>query len=71
LESLHLFIFDILSKIEQDGTFNQDKAVERLQVMLKTSKYSFSFDLSAATDRLPLEIQKLILNGINKDLGDH
>lgn len=71
LKSLHDFIFDILSKLKEDGTFNQDEAVRHLQSMMKDCRFAFSFDLSAATDRLPLEIQKLILNFINTGLGDN
>jgi len=46
-----------------DGTFNQLKPVYRL--LRKTGIRSFfSLDLSAATDRLPLSIQKSLLNDL-------
>jgi len=46
-----------------DGTFNQLKPVYRLLRMPGIRSY-FSLDLSAATDRLPISIQKLILSDL-------
>ena len=71
LNSLHEWIFNVLRHIPQDGTFNQDQAVTYLQTLLKDCKCAFSYDLSAATDRLPLSLQILLLNSIGKDLGTH
>jgi hypothetical protein len=50
-----------LRRIPNDGTFNQEAAFARAQV--KASKFgkSFGYDLSSATDRLPLTIQVKIL----------
>jgi hypothetical protein len=42
-----------------DGTFDQLKPIKTL-IDFKYNKY-FSFDLSAATDRLPVSLQKRIL----------
>lgn len=71
LNSLHEYIFNILKHIPNDGTFNQDQAVVLLQTLLKNAKCAFSYDLSAATDRLPISIQIKILNEIGADLGYH
>jgi len=54
LEPMHLWVFDILKNIPQDGTFDQLKPVKELA---KTAKSAYSLDLSAATDRLPMSIQ--------------
>lgn len=63
LSPLHNAIFDFLSAIESDGTFNQDAACERVRQFTATSGAEvFSFDLTAATDRLPVIIQWEILN---------
>jgi hypothetical protein len=44
--------------------------VERSRVAIsKTNNKVFSYDLSAATDRLPLSIQIEILNGLKDGLG--
>jgi hypothetical protein len=63
---LHDDLFSILKTIPQDGTFDQDKP---LDILLSKDIQStiYSFDLSAATDRLPMEIQKDILNIIYKN----
>jgi len=53
-------LFDILSNIPTDGTFDQLKPVQKL--MEKGHKEFYSFDLSAATDRLPIDLQVQILS---------
>ncbi|UBZ25880.1 RNA-dependent RNA polymerase [Fusarium mangiferae mitovirus 1] len=63
---LHDSLFSILKNIEQDGTFNQDRPLDILLSKDLDSKIH-SFDLSAATDRLPMEIQRDILNIIYSD----
>jgi len=61
---LHRFFFDkVLFFIKQDGTFDQVKPVDRLleKAEKEGRKHFWSFDLSAATDRLPLVIQTVLL----------
>jgi hypothetical protein len=60
LKPLHDSIFDLLKGIPQDGTFDQLKPVKALMKRSKTG-YLASFDLSAATDRLPIRVQQSIL----------
>jgi hypothetical protein len=57
LYPLHKLIFMIISGIKMDGTFNQ---LEPIQHLLK-SKQLYSLDLTAATDRIPLALQKRLL----------
>lgn len=66
---LHNWIFARLREIVTDGTFNQTAPVERLIKRFRNAKKQFvaSYDLSAATDRLPLEIQVDLLKPL---LGD-
>lgn len=66
---LHKRLFSLLRRIDMDGTFDQEKPLERLiflhkmNNMLGNKKQLYHcFDLSAATDRLPLQIQIDILN---------
>lgn len=64
LYPLHRFIFDrVLGKIPQDGTFDQAKPVREL--IKRASKvgrtHFWSYDLSAATDRLPVTLQARVL----------
>jgi len=59
LKPLHEEIFRILKALPTDGTFNQLAPLDRLNSVPHGDR--FSFDLSAATDRLPLALQKQIL----------
>lgn len=66
LHPLHSAILNILRRIPQDGTFDQTAPVLRLKLHKKS--YVACYDLSAATDRLPLQIQKMLLQ---RPLGLH
>jgi len=71
LKPLHKAIFNFLRTISDlDGTFDQSKPLDVLTS--KKLRVPFScFDLSAATDRLPVKLQAQILNIIFKNkLGD-
>lgn len=63
MKPLHDLIFRLLEFIPQDGTFDQTKPLDRLLRKMRKDKGSvfYSFDLSAATDRLPVELQELLL----------
>ena len=63
---LHEAIFTILRKIPQDGTFDQIKPVKELLAKFPKPEgtYIASYDLSAATDRLPVVIQQALLSAI-------
>lgn len=63
LRPLHDHIFSILKLIPQDGTFNQASPMKGLIKYLKENNqnHCWSYDLSAATDRLPVKIQELVL----------
>lgn len=56
---LHKNLFHVLSKLPMDGTFDQLKPLERVPYG-KVPIYSY--DLSSATDRLPMFIQESILS---------
>jgi hypothetical protein len=63
LKPLHLAIFKSLRAIRQDGTFDQVRPLRELIERVGPQNVRIaSFDLSAATDRLPLELQVQILN---------
>lgn len=69
LQPLHKILFKILRRHPMDGTFDQLKPLKRIP-WGQTPIYSF--DLSAATDRLPISIQKGILSELfGKPFGDH
>jgi hypothetical protein len=58
LRPLHKFIFRILRRIPQDRTFNQGS--------IDTSNFKtfYSYDLSSATDRFPIEVIKVLLRAL-------
>jgi hypothetical protein len=75
LYPLHRFIFDkILRVIPQDGTFDQQKPVKKLiERMEKENLFEvFSYDLSAATDRLPVSMQEFLLGAFtSREFAHH
>jgi hypothetical protein len=62
LYPLHDALFSFLRNIPNDGTFDQRQAVLRCFEKVKVSKKSFGYDLSAATDRLPISVQKSVIS---------
>lgn len=67
LSPLHQFMFSVLKKIPNDGTFDQEASIKRSQEKAVKSNCAFSFDLSAATDRLPVSLSRKILSKIFSD----
>jgi len=60
-----------LGRIEQDGTFDQLRPVQDLLSRLNNQSYIASFDLSAATDRLPIKFQTDLLSlFINREFAE-
>jgi len=59
---LHDRLFDLLKQEERDGTFDQDLALAKFIAKHDPEHLFSSYDLSAATDRLPIDIQEDILN---------
>jgi hypothetical protein len=53
-----------LRSLETDGTFDQEKPLINLINNGNSEHKYHCFDLSAATDRLPVDLQKDILNQI-------
>lgn len=66
LKPLHDEVFKILKKVPQDGTFDQTLPLHKL-CKEKTGKRFHSFDLSAATDRLPIDLQVQVLSCLTND----
>jgi len=64
LKPLHDQLFSLFKKLPNDCTHDQRKGFELAQKLSLDYKKSFGFDLSAATDRLPLTSQIAILNSI-------
>jgi len=73
MSPLHDALFDVLRSIPNDGTFDQDASVRRSMTKATKAGLAYSFDLTAATDRLPARLSAEILNSIfdNKYLGKY
>lgn len=69
LKPIHDALFSILKKIPEDGTFNQEGPLKALLGRVAKDQMLYSFDLSAATDRLPITLQKDIMNLLIPDTG--
>jgi len=64
LKPLHEMLFKFLKSLPNDGTFNQGLSVQRCMEKAKVSGKSFGYDLSAATDRLPIKLQTSLLSSL-------
>lgn len=69
LSPLHLALFALLRDIPNDGTFNQEESIRRSQFKAVSAGKAYSFDLTAATDRLPAVLTSLIIESIFKKEG--
>jgi len=67
LRPLHLYLFkSVLKRIPQDGLYDQIAPANLLVRTMRERKLSkvWSFDLSAATDRLPVSLQEYLLSAL-------
>lgn len=69
LKPLHEMLFSFLKSLPNDGTFDQTASVKRAAEKAKKANCSFGYDLSAATDRLPIALQVEILSALIGDEG--
>jgi len=69
LKPLHDMLFAFLKLINNDATFDQHASVSRCMEKASRAGKSFGYDLSAATDRLPLSLQIAILETILPGIG--
>jgi hypothetical protein len=68
-KGLHKVIYRMLKKLATDGTYFQNEQFTRV---LKASSEMpvWSFDLTAATDRFPIEFQYEVLKSINTEVAN-
>jgi len=70
LYPLHQYLFRAIKKIPQDCTFNQGSFIEKLKP--NKGQMFWSVDLTAATDRFPIEvIEKLIAARLTDNYAKH
>jgi len=63
-QSLHDYLMEVLKRLPNDGTFDQGLAFERANQKAILYKCAYGYDLSAATDRLPLSVQRDIISSL-------
>jgi len=61
LRPIHDTLMGILRSLETDGTYNQEQAFARILECSK-GKQTFCFDLSGASDRIPLQVQTIMMS---------
>lgn len=69
LKPIHNYLMNLLKRMPNDGTFSHSALAERVKAF--TFHHSlYCYDLTAATDRLPLFIQKEILRPLLGEIVD-
>lgn len=66
---LHNTIYRMLRRLRQDGTYNQTSASD-VVCKATSNKDVWSWDLTAATDRFPVQPQQIVLNFLDKRLSN-
>jgi hypothetical protein len=67
LKPIHEYLMNVLKFMPNDGTFSHPALAEKVKRF--TTRHSlFCYDLTAATDRFPLEFQKRVLKPLLGDL---
>jgi hypothetical protein len=69
LKPIHDMLFAFLRSLPNDGTFDQHASEMRARSKAQKAGFSKGFDLTAATDRVPLYLQISILNFLVPRLG--
>jgi len=64
LKPLHDTLFKLFRFIPNDSTHNQDNGFKRAQAKAVEFNCSYCYDLSAATDRLPIQLQEAVLDSL-------
>jgi hypothetical protein len=61
LSPLHDLMFSVLRRIPNDGTFDQEASILRSMDKAQKASCAYSFDLTAATDRLPVSLTAYVI----------
>jgi len=69
MQPIHKLLTSILKSLPNDGTADQGASYKRARDKSIKFGCSFGYDLSAATDRLPIAIQVPILAGVFESIG--
>jgi len=70
LRPIHDTFMSILKNLETDGTYNQERAFARI-LDKSRGKETYCFDLSGASDRIPLKVQTIMISKLfNSDIAE-
>lgn len=61
---MHTYLTELLKRVPNDGTSSHNAAFDRVRERSLIYKCSYGYDLSSATDRLPLSIQTAIVSSM-------
>jgi len=64
LKPLHDALFRVFRFIPNDSTHNQDAGFKRAQLKAIEHSCAYCYDLSSATDRLPIQLQAAVLDSL-------
>lgn len=71
LKPIEKMLAAFLKELPNDGVYDQNASEMRARSKSLEKGFSFGYDLSAATDRLPLGLQSYILDSILPQLGEN
>lgn len=71
LKPIHDYIFDILVVLRRMQLLINMQPFVEYRSTLKKGELAFSYDLSSATDRLPIQLQIHLLSWIYPGLGEN
>jgi len=72
LSPLHKAVMLLLKGIPMDAAFNQDAGSAQVREWTRQgTRTLYSFDLTAATDRFPIDFQSIVLDVLLEDYGNH
>jgi hypothetical protein len=72
LSGMNDYLFDLLNKIQEDGTFDQDRATDFIQEWTRSDLKIYSKDLTEATNLLPVELlREIVACMFGEDLARH
>jgi len=60
LKGIHNYLMEVLRSLKTDATHDQNKGFKRV-LDKSNGKQAYSYDLSGASDRIPLTLQKIVL----------
>jgi hypothetical protein len=66
---IHDLVYGILRELKEDGTYKQEDSFDAIRIA-SAERPVWSFDLSKATDRFPLEPQHSVIRFLHPELGD-